>query len=273
MRLNKNMFSERILDTYRNTLVKNSKAMNNIGTGLKLNRAKDNPGKIGNSDNLKIQILCDSSAKKNIQDTNSMFQTFDGTMQEINDSLCRMKELAVQGANDHFTADDRDAIQKEMDETIKHIDYLAKNTTFNGIALIDGSVTTKDCLIGGKSDETIEINGCDLTMTGLSIGGISVSSANDAGNSIALIDNAIDKLVSQRSKYGSVQSRLEGTDLEIDSKDIELQSAQSNIADADIAEEMIEVSKNQVLVQSSIALMAQSNNFPLDALKILQNVR
>jgi flagellin len=202
-----------------------------------------------------------------------MFQTFDGAMQEVNDSLARMKELTVQGANDHLSVTDRDAIQKELDENVKHIDYIAKNTEFNGIKLLDGNAGTKTSLIGAMSDQTIDISGCDLTKTGLSIDTILVDNSTNSGNAIDTIDQAIKKVSREREKYGGIQSRLEGTNELLDSKDIELQKAQSNIADADIAEEMIEISKDQVLMQASTSLMAQSNNFPLDALKILQNMR
>ncbi|OOM16250.1 flagellin [Clostridium saccharobutylicum] len=272
MRLNKNMFSLNIYNSYKSELTNNSKAMNNISSGLKLNKAKDNAGKIAQSETLKIQIVSNEAAKRNIQDTNSMIQTFDGAMQEMNNSLSRMKELTVQGANGILSDTDKKAVQDELDQLISHIDYMAKNTDFNGVKLMD-SAGSIESIIGSLEDETVTIPKIDLTATTLGISGLDITDSSKAGAAIDSVEKAIKTVSAARSKFGAIQLGLDDSSDGVDTRNLSLQKAQSSIADADMAEEMIKFSRSQILIQSSIGLMAQSNNFPKDALNVLQNIR
>lgn len=275
MRLSKNMFSLNIYNKYKNELVSNSKATNNISSGLKLNKAKDNPGKIEQSEILKIQIVSNEAAKRNIQDTNSMIQTFDGAMQEMNATLSRMKELTVQAGDGALSSNDKQAIQDEINALIEHIDSMAKNTSFNGVKLLDGSTGDVKSIIGSLEDETIDIPKINLTAatSGIDIASIDIISATDVGTEIEKVNKAIVKVSEARSKYGAIQLGLNDSGDGIDTKNLALQRSQSSIADTDMAEEMIKFSRSRLLVQSSIGLMAQSNNFPQDALTVLQNVK
>lgn len=272
MRLNKNMFSLNIYSNYKNRLEANSHSMQNVSSGVKLNQAKDNPGKISQSETLKIQILSNELAKRNIQDTNSMIQTVDGAMSEINDTLLRLKELTVQSGDGSLADTDRKSIQLEIEALTEHVDYMAKNTDFNGVKLIDGEGTIK-ATIGSMVGDTIELSKFDLTKNALNIDSIDITNPNNVNSAIQSIDDAILKVSSARSEYGAVQLRLDNTENNLDSSTLSLQKSQSNIADADMAEEMLKYSESQILVQSSLALMAQSNNFPQDTLKILQNIK
>ena len=275
MRLNKNMFSLNIYKSYKSELANNSKAMNNVSSGVKLNKAKDNAGKIAQSETLKIQIVSNEAAKRNIQDTNSMIQTFDSAMQEMNNSLSRMKELTVQAGNGVLSAGDKSAVQDELDQLISHIDYMSKNTDFNGVKLLDGTggATPVKSIIGSLEGETVDIPNIDLTATALGISGMDITNSANVGTAITSVDKAIKMVSAARSQYGAIQLGLEDSGDSVDAKNISLQKAQSNIADADMAEEMINFSKSQILIQSSIGLMAQSNNLPQDALRVLQNIR
>jgi flagellin len=276
VRLNHNMFSQSIYKTYKGRLEDNAKALNNISTGSKLNSAKDNPNKIGKNETLKIQVLTNDAASKNIQDANSMIQTFDGSLQEINNSLARMKELTVSAGSGSLTADDKENIQNEINSIKADINDLANNTEFNGIKLSDSSVSgdqtkTIKTAIGNMDDENMDIPFFNVSAKNLGIGDINVSDGVDVANEA--VDKATQMVSKIRSKYGSIQNRLEGTADYLSSKDTCIQTAQSKIGDADIAEEMMNFSKSQLLVNSSIGLMAQSNNFPKDALNILANVK
>ncbi|GAA0078701.1 flagellin [Clostridium sp. CTA-5] len=274
MRLNPNIFSLNIYNNYKDKLTSSSKAINNISSGLKLNKSKDNPNKIGQSEMLKIQILSNAAAQKNIQDTNSMIQTFDGTMSEMNDSLLRLKELTVQANNDTETLEDRKSIQMEVKSLTEHIDYMAKNTEFNGIKLLDGVGPSEiKSTIGSMKGEDTTINKYDLTATKLGIKNLDVTNPDNIGNAISAVDSAIVEVSNVRSKYGALQLRLESTGENMLQNNQSLEKSQSNIADADLAEEMLKFSQSQILIQSSIALMAQSNNFPQDALRVLQNIK
>ena len=276
MRLNHNMFSLNIYKTYKNQLVDNSKALNNISTGMKLNSAKDNPNKIGKNETLKIQVLSNDAASKNIQDTNSMIQTFDGSLQEINNNLARMKELTVSAGSGTLTESDKKIIQAEIDSIKVDIDTMANNTEFNGVKMSDTSVTGENsnivkATIGTMTDERIDIPFFNVSSKNLGIDTLDVvNNADEANESVTKATQMVSKI---RSKYGAIQNRLESTADYLSSKDINIQKVQSNIGDADIAEEMLNFSKSQILINSSIGLMAQSNNFPKDALNILSNIK
>ena len=275
MRLTHNMFSLSIYKSYKNQLVDNAKASNNVGTGSKLNSAKDNPNKIGKNETLKIQVLTNDAASKNIQDTNSMLQTFDGALKEVNDDLCRMKELTVSAGSAALTDEDKKNIQTEIDSIKADINDLANNTEFNGIKLSDSTLTGETSssiktAIGNMDGESIDIPFFNVSAENLGVGNLDMSNVDTAN---AAIDKATQMVSKIRSQYGSIQNRLEGTADYLSSKDINVQTAQSSIGDADIAEEMMKYSTSQILIQSSIGLMAQSNNFPKDALNILANVK
>ncbi|NMF03287.1 flagellin [Clostridium beijerinckii] len=278
MRLTHNMYSLSIYKTYKGRISDGSKALNNISTGSKLSSAKDNPGKIGRNETLKIQVLTNDAASKNIQDTNSMLQTFDGSLQEINDNLARIKELTVSAGSGTLSDEDKKIIQNEIDNVKKDINDLANNTEFNGIKLTSISTSSLNenptktirASIGTLSDENIDIPFFDETTSNLGIDSLDV---NDVNTSLKSVDKAIQMVSKIISKYGSIQNRLEGTVDYLSSKDINVQKAQSRIGDADIAEEMMNYSKSQLLVNSSIGLLAQSNNFPKDCLNILANVK
>ena len=278
MRLTHNMYSLSIYKTYRNRIKDESKALGNISNGTKLNSAKDNPSKVGKNETLKIQVMTNDAASKNIQDANSMLQTFDGALQEVNDNLCRMRELSVSAGSGAITDEDKESIQNEIDSIKKNINDLANNTEFNGIKLSVASPTNLNenstgsikSTTGTMDDESIQIPFFDVTCENL---GISDLDVNNLDSSVGAIDNATKMVTKFRSRYGSIQNRLEGTGEYLSEKDTCVQTAQSRIGDSDIAEEMMNYSKNQLLVNSSIGLMAQSNNFPKDVLNILGNVK
>lgn len=272
MRLNKNMYSMNIYNNYKNKLTKNSIAINNISSGLKLNKAKDNANKIQQSENLKIQVISNSAAQRNVQDTASMIQTFDGAMSEMNNCLSRLKELTVQAGSGAMTEIDRKSIQTEIEALTDHITYMADNTDFNGVKLLneDGNI---EAMIGSFQGETTNIPKINLSSDALGIKNINVLDADNIDNCNAAVDAATVVVSNARSRLGAIQSRLEQTYDNMSSNSDVLESAQSRIADADIAEEMLKFSESQIFIQSSISLMAQSNKLPQDALQVLSNIK
>ncbi|NSB12968.1 flagellin [Clostridium beijerinckii] len=277
MRLNQNMFSLNIYSSYKKSLTQNATATNNISSGLKLNKAKDNPGKIAQSETIRIQALSIEAARRNVQDTSSMLQSFDGGMQEMNDTLLRLKELAVQAGNGTYANSDIDAMKDEMTSLTDHLDKIAKTTEFNGVKLLDDTTGTGkvESAIGNMEGESTTLPKFDLTKAGLGIASIAtdITNPSNVGSVIDTVDAAIKKVSSARSLYGAIQLRLEDSVDDLDSKSISMDKSLSNIADADVAEEMINFSRSQILIQSSIALMAQSNNLPKDALRVLENIK
>ncbi|MFR4983367.1 MAG: flagellin [Clostridium neonatale] len=280
MRLNHNMYSLGIFKTYSRNVDNYSKAMNNVSTGYKINSAKDNPNKIAQAETLRMTVIGRNAASSNIQDTSSMLQTFDGALQEMNNNVSRLKQLTVQAATETINDEDRAVIQKEIEGIKSSLNDLANNTEFNGVKLSDNLVTDNanttrfmKTTIGTLSGEVIDIPRFNVSTDALKIDDIDVTSIAGAQASLEKVDDAVVCLTDIRSRYGAIQSRLDDTSDSMSEISDVLTSAQSSLADADIAKEVMEITKNKILIDSGIGLMAQSNKLPQDALNILANVR
>ena len=278
MRININMKSLGIYSGYKKNIIANSAAMEKISSGKKINSAKDNPLKIEQSENFRMQIRALEMANKNLQDSTSMIQVADTAMGTISEALVRMKELTVQAASEITNEDDRKIIQSEIDELKRYIDDTANNTEFNGNKLLaNGNVIDNskphyvEMQIGGNVGDSIEIPFFNVSATTLGLDKLDV--VNDATEALNSIDKALKDVNACRAKYGAVQNRLE-TSIEITSSaSYTYEKSSSDINDADIALEMAEIARTSILMESATAMMAQSNNFPKDMLNILANLR
>ena len=278
MRININMKSLGIYSGYKKNIIDNSAAMKKISSGKKINSAKDNPLKIEQSENFKMQIRALEMANKNLQDSTSMIQVADTAMGTISEALIRMKELTVQAANEITNEADRKIIQGEIDELTSYINDTAKNTEFNGNKLlVNGNVTDNskpdyvEMQIGANVGDSIGIPFFNVSSETLGIDKLDV--VNDATKALNSIDEALKDVNGCRAKYGAVQNRLENS-IEITSSSSYIyEKSSSDINDADIALEMAEIARTSILMESATAMMAQSNNFPKDMLNILANLR
>lgn len=278
MRININMKSLGIYSGYKKNITANAAAMERISSGKKINSAKDNPLKIEQSENFKMQIRALEMANKNLQDSTSMIQVADTAMGTISEALIRMKELTVQAANEVTNEADRKLIQDEIDVLRSHIDDTAKNTEFNGNKLlVNGNVTDNskpdyvEMQIGANVGDSIGIPFFNVSSETLGIDKLDV--VNDATKALNSIDEALKNVNGCRAKYGAVQNRLENS-IEITSSSSYIyEKSNSDINDADIALEMAEIARTSILMESATAMMAQSNNFPKDMLNILANLR
>ena len=278
MRININMKSLGIYNGYKKNIIDNSAAMKKISSGKKINSAKDNPLKIEQSENFKMQIRALEMANKNLQDSSSMIQVADSTMGTISEALIRMKELTVQAASETTNEADRNIIQSEIDQLKSYIDDTANNTEFNGNKLlVNGNVTDNskpkyvEMQIGANVGDSIGIPFFNVSSETLGIDKLDV--VNDATKALNSIDEALKDVNGCRAKYGAVQNRLE-TSIEItSSSSYTYEKSSSDINDADIALEMAEIARTSILMESATAMMAQSNNFPKDMLNILANLR
>lgn len=278
MRININMKSLGIYSGYKKNIIANSAAMEKISSGKKINSAKDNPLKIEQSENFRMQIRALEMANKNLQDSTSMIQVADTAMGTISEALIRMKELTVQAANEVTNEADRKLIQDEIDVLRGHIDDTAKNTEFNGNKLlVNGNVTDNskpdyvEMQIGANVGDSIGIPFFNVSAETLGLDKLDV--VNDATKALNSIDEALKDVNGCRAKYGAVQNRLE-TSIEItSSSSYTYEKSSSDINDADIALEMAEIARTSILMESATAMMAQSNNFPKDMLNILANLR
>lgn len=278
MRININMKSLGIYSGYKKNIAANSAAMERISSGKKINSAKDNPLKIEQSENFRMQIRALEMANKNLQDSSSMIQVADSTMGTISEALIRMKELTVQAASETTNEADRNIIQSEIDQLKSYIDDTANNTEFNGNKLlVNGNVTDNskpkyvEMQIGANVGDSIGIPFFNVSSETLGINKLDV--VNDATKALNSIDEALKDVNGCRAKYGAVQNRLE-TSIEITSSSSYIyEKSSSDINDADIALEMAEIARTSILMESATAMMAQSNNFPKDMLNILVNLR
>lgn len=274
MRLNHNLFSLSIYNSYKTSLAEGNNAMNKINSGLKINSAKDNPNKIKHNEVLKISIISTNAASKNAQDMSSMMQAVDGDMQQMNNILSRIKELTVQGANGTLNDLNKETIQNEINAMKDELDYIAKNSQFNGIKLINGDNGVIKGSVGPNESEEIDIPTFNLTIDTLFPNGLDVAiSSESAQRALSDVEEAIELVSNTRAVYGAIQKRMDETQEGLNNINDSLEKAQSLIGDADIAEEIMKYTTNQTLAQAAISLMTQSNQLPQDALEILRNIR
>lgn len=286
MRLNHNMSSLSIYNGYKKNLINNKSAIERLSTGIKINSAKDNPNKIGQSEQMRIQIKSLQAVQRNLQDGTSMLQTADGALQEVNNTLARIKELSVSAANGSKSESEKEIIQNEIEEMKKNIDDLANNTEFNGVKLLcDDRVPNnkypmyKNIVVGAMQGEQGRIPSFNIRAEilkdekGNTLKDIDVRTAEGVSSALEVVDESIKTVSSIRSRYGAMSNRLETTAENISSNEQVFERADSNLRDSDIALEMAELARTQILNDTSLALISQSNNLPQDALRILERVR
>lgn len=277
MRINQNIYSLNIFKNYTKSVASNSTALERISSGKKINSAKDNPIKIERSENINIKLRSLQKASQNTQDGISTLQVVDTAMGEIEDVLIRMRELSVQASSDNYSDEDRVSIKAEIEELKKFIDDTAESTEVNGNKLIGNKNVTdnsnpeiKKSQIGAEVGETIDIPYYNLSCDVLGIDNVDV--INNPSQSITMLEKAISDVAGYRSKYGAIQNRMEESLDMIESNRATYEKNYSEIVDADVALEMLEVTRTSILMESSLALMAQSNNFPRDVVNMLSGL-
>ena len=279
MRVNKNIASLNIYRAYSENLTKQSSALGRISSGIKINSSKDNPNAMAQSERLRMQIRGLQMASRNAQDSVSMIQTAEGGLDGITNSLQRARELLVQ-AGGTTTSQDKETILKEINQMLAGSEDMANSTEFNGVQLLaggnnDGSVIIESAT-GSNVGEKIGITRYDLTTKGLKLedeNGNSLIDLNDIGNSIKLMDNAINVVIGSRSKYGALSNRFESNYNSTTELADKVQFAESGIRDTDMAEEMMGFAKYNILIEAGNSMMVQTNKFPQDILRVLENVR
>jgi flagellin len=272
MRINHNIAA---LNTYRqlnSATNAQSKSMEKLSSGLRINRAGDDAAGLAISEKMRGQIRGLDQAGRNAQDGISLIQTAEGALNETHDILQRMRELAVQGANDTNTTADRAEIQKELTQLTTEIDRIANTTEFNTQTLLSGGITSTKFQIGANVSQTITLAIESMTVSGLAVGStvIGVGTNGSANASISALDAAISKVSSERSKLGAMQNRLEHTINNLAASSENLTAAESRIRDVDMAKEMMNQTKNSILSQAAQAMLAQANQQPQGVLQLLR---
>ncbi len=240
-----------------------SKSMERLSSGYRINRASDDAAGLAISEKLRSQIGGLQQAQRNVQDAVSLVQTGEGALAEVHSMLQRVRDLAVQYANGTLSADDKVALSAEAAQLAQEATRIASQTKFNGITLLSGAAVTFQ--IGVEDGQTLSISLADLTTDAPS----SVFQVG-AANAISAIDGAINNISTARGKLGSVQNRLEHTLNNLASYEENLTASESRIRDVDMAAEMVNFTKLQILQQAGTAMLAQANQSPQNVLTLLR---
>ena len=246
------------------------KSTEKLSSGYKINRAADDAAGLSISEKMRAQIRGLDKASDNAQDGISLIQVAEGALNETHSILQRMNELATQAANDTNTDTDRGAIGAEMTQLKDEIDRIQSTTQFNTQNLLDGNFTGKNLQIGSLSGQTIAISISQMDAASLGVDGLDVTSNSAAGTAMSKIQAAIDTVSTQRSDLGALQNRLEHTINNLDTTSENTSAAESRIRDTDMADEMVQYSKNNILAQAGQSMLAQANQQTQGVLSLLQ---
>ena len=247
-----------------------SKSMTRLSSGLRINSAKDDAAGSAISEKMHAQIRGLNQAVRNANDGISLAQTAEGALQETTNIMQRMRELAVQGGNDTLTSSDRDAIGAELLQLGKEISRIATTTSFNNKNLLDGTFSGV-LQVGANGSQVISIKvSGSMTASALGLNSLVITSNAQAGSVIGLIDSALNTVATARSELGAVQNRLESTISNLSNISENISSARSRILDADIAQETSIMTKNNILQQAGVSILAQANQAPNLALSLLR---
>ena len=268
------------------TEVSRQKNMEKLSSGMRINRAGDDASGLAVSEKMRSQIRGLNKASENAQNGISFIQTAEGYLQETEDIIQRIRELAVQSSNGIYTDEDRIMIQVEVSSLIAEVDRVASHAQFNGMNMLTGrfarptgenSVTASMWLhIGANMDQRTQVFIGTMSAAALGLRQVgteeimSLETPDNANRAIGTLDEAIKKINKQRADLGAYQNRLEMTVKGLDIGAENLQASESRIRDTDMASEMVDFTKNQVLSQAGTAMLAQANQSSQNVLSLLQ---
>lgn len=277
------MFANRSLGVTNGSVEKN---MEKLSSGMRINRAGDDASGLAVSEKMRSQIRGLNQASKNAANGISFIQSTEGYLQETQDIIQRLRELAVQSSNGIYTSEDRMQIQVEVSQLVDEIDRIASHAQFNGMNVLTGrfareggeNIVTGSMWfhIGANMDQRERVYIGTMTAKGLGVKNVgddsilSLGSPDSANRSIGTLDAALKQVNKQRADLGAYQNRLEHAVRGIDIGAENLQAAESRIRDTDMASQMVEYTKNRILVQASSAMLAQANQKTASVLQLLQ---
>jgi flagellin len=253
------------------TSMAQSKSMERLASGYRINRAADDAAGLAISEKLRAQMGGVAQAQRNAQDAVSLVQTAEGALNEVHSMLQRVRDLAVQYNNGTLATSDKAAITAEVAQLCNEISKIGNDTKFNGIALLSGT-TAVTFQVGAEDGQTISINVASLFASGSSQGVDSAIFAFSGSGSVTLasIDAAIANVSNQRGALGATQNRLEHTLNNLATYEENLTSSESRIRDVDMAAEMVNFTKLQILQQAGTSMLAQANQAPQSVLSLLR---
>jgi flagellin len=274
LRVNTNISSlqaQRSLNGTRQALSKN---LERLSSGSRINQAGDDAAGLAISENLRAQIRGLKQAKRNAQDGISLIQVSEGGLNEVTNILIRLRELAIQSASDTVGNKERSFTDREFQALKSEMDRIAASTNFNGTPLLNGRAGIFEIQVGtGNNPLTDRIvydgQNADVTLEALRMSGESVATKQGSQLTLSVIDDAISQVSKVRSDLGAMQNRLQSTTNNIATNEENMTAANSRIRDADLAEEVSEMTKNNILMQAGISVLGQANNSAQSVLKLL----
>jgi flagellin len=243
-----------------------AKSMERLSSGYRINRAADDAAGLAISERMRAQINGVQQATRNAQDGISLVQTAEGSLDEVHSMLQRVRELAVQFKNGSLSTQDRAALQSEVNQLASEIERIGSSAEFNGIKVLNGA-TTMTFQIGANDSDFVSVGTISL---GSSIGANVFALSSTQNADLSEIDSAIDAVSAQRSTFGAVQNRFEHLMSGLSVYHENLVSSESRIRDVDMAEEMTQMTKYQILQQAGTAMLAQANQMPQSVLSLLK---
>ena len=246
------------------------KSTEKLSSGYKINRAADDAAGLSISEKMRSQIRGLNKASDNAQDGISLIQVAEGALNETHSILQRMNELATQAANDTNTSVDRQSIKDEIKQLNEELDRISSTTQFNKQDLLTGGFSGK-LQVGALEGQTMDVKiSLAVSAKGLNVSAVEVSTNVKAGDAMQSIQDAIESVSKQRSKLGAIQNRLEHTINNLDTNAENTQAAESRIRDTDMADEMVQYSKNNILSQAGQSMLTQANQQTQGVLSLLQ---
>ncbi|MDR1300851.1 MAG: flagellin [Treponema sp.] len=253
-----------------------SKNIEHLSSGQRINKAADDASGLAVSEKFRGQIRGLNQAERNIQNGVSFIQTAEGYLQETQDILHRLRELSVQSANGIYTQEDRNQIQVEVSQLVDEINRVASHAQFNTLNILDGTFARDSgenrvlqFQVGANMDQNEQVYIESMTAEALGLEGIDITDAEKANAGIGTLDNALTLLSKQRADLGAYQNRFEEAAKGVAVAAENFQSAESRIRDANMASEMVNYTKNQILSQAGNAMLAQANTRTQSVLQLL----
>lgn len=245
-------------------------AMERLSTGRRINSAADDAAGLAIAASFTSQIRGMNQGVRNANDGISLAQTAEGALDEVTNMLQRMRELSVQSANGTLAVGDRTNLQAEVTAFIAQIDDVATRTTFNGVALLDGTNATVDIQTGSSAGQTIAVTLTDVDATALAVNALDISTAAGASAAMTALDTALDTVTTAQATLGAAQNRLETVVSNLNNRATNLTESRSRIEDADFSVETANLAKFQILSQASTAMLAQANQSQQGVLSLLR---
>ena len=246
------------------------KAIEKLSSGLRINRAGDDAAGLAISEKMRSQIRGLNQGSTNAQDGISLVQTTEGALTETHSMLQRLKTLAVQSSNGTYTDSDRALIQKEVDQLTTEITRIASQTEFNGLNVLSKDGQKVKFQVGNKNGQTISVTMKAMDAKALGIDKLDMKSSVNAPKQLTTIEAAIKTVSEHRATLWAIQNRLEHTIASTDTTSENLQASESRIRDTDMAKEMMEYTKSNILTQAAQSMLAQANSAPNSVLSLLQ---